>query len=151
MKRLAFYLLLLALAVTAGFFLLRPTPKPPIIPAAPGVNVRELKGTIQSLGVKVGDPVVVQIPQTDSRWKTLVIVPSSRDMMIDIGLGYELIRVDPPILPPLTLDAMATPARYGIGLSTPLTEHVDLEAGISRRWDASEIERYIGVGFQIAW
>jgi hypothetical protein len=157
-KRLAFYLLLVLLAVTAGFFLLRPTPEPPEPP--PSVSVVETNAVVKELPLKVGDPLTLRLETPRSKWKAVTIVPLdqrnkelrlSAPPLIDMGLAYELITVDPPILPEVSLDAVVTPNRYGLGGSIPITEHVDLEAGLSRRWDAKETERYLGVGFHIAW
>jgi hypothetical protein len=156
MKRLLFYLLLLALAVTAGFFLGYRKPakeaKPP-----PSVSVVETNAVVKELPLHKGDPLVLRMETPRSKWKAVTIVPLQQGNtqlvppLIDMGLAYELITVDPPILPEVSLDAVVTPNRYGLGGSIPITEHVDLEAGLSRRWDAKETERYLGVGFHIAF
>jgi hypothetical protein len=153
MKRLLFYLLLLALAVTAGFFLGYRKPakeaKPP-----PSVSVVETNAVVKELPLHKGDPLVLRMETPRSNWKSVVITPldlTMKPITLDMGLAYELITVDPPILPEVSLDAVVTPNRYGLGGSIPITEHVDLEAGVSRRWDAKEMERYVGVGFHIAF
>jgi hypothetical protein len=170
MKRLLFYLLLLALAVTAGFFLGYRKPakeaKPP-----PSVSVVETNAVVKELPLHKGDPLVLRMETPRSPWKSVVIAPerlsTTKAPAIDVGLAYELVKIDPDIkpitvplinwqigginLPEITLDAIGTPSRYGVGLSTPITDSVDLEAGISRRWDESTTERYIGVGFHIAF
>jgi hypothetical protein len=151
-KRLAFYLLLVLLAVTAGFFLLRPTPKPPKPP--PSVSVVEANAVVKELPLRVGDPLTLRLETPKSDWKAISLAAqnmTTQTIQLDMGLAYELMKVDPPILPEVTLDAVVTPNRFGLGGSIPITEHVDLEAGLSRRWDAKETERYVGVGFHIAW
>jgi hypothetical protein len=152
MKRLAFYLLLVLLAVTAGFFLLRPTPKPPKPP--PSVSVVETNAVVKELPLHVGDPLTLRLETPKSDWKAISLAAQSmttRTITLDMGLAYELLKVDPPILPEVTLDAVVTPNRYGLGGSIPITQNVDLEAGVSRRWDNAEMERYIGVGFHLAF
>jgi hypothetical protein len=156
MKRLAFYLLLLVLAVTAGFFLLHPKPKPPKPP--PSVSVVETNAVVKELPLHKGDPLVLRMETPRSNWKAITLAAQSmttQTIQLDMGLGYELVRLSPKLgpvkLPDLTLDGILTPNRYGLGGSIPITEHVDLEAGVSRRWDDATTERYIGVGFHIAF
>jgi hypothetical protein len=155
MKRLAFILLLLVLAVTAGFFLLRPKPEPPIVPATPpDISVTEANATVQEPFLNKGDKLVIRMETPRSDWKAITLAAQSmttQTIQLDMGLAYELITVDPPILPEVSLDAVVTPNRFGLGGSIPITEHVDLEAGISRRWDDAEMEKYIGVGFHLAF
>jgi hypothetical protein len=147
MKRLLIYLLLVILAEEA---------KPP-----PSVSVVETNAVVKELPLKVGDPLTLRLETPRSDWKAVTIVPLSQGNkqllppLIDMGLGYELARLSPKLgpvkLPDLTLDGILTPNRYGLGGSIPITEHVDLEAGLSRRWDDEATERYVGVGFHIAF
>jgi hypothetical protein len=160
MKRLLFYLLLLALAVTAGFFLGYRKPakeaKPP-----PSVSVVETNAVVKELPLHKGDPLVLRMETPRSKWKAVTVVPLQQGNtqplppLIDMGLAYEVLTLQPKLgpvkLPDLTLDAVLTPNRYGLGGSIPITEHVDLEAGLSRRWDDEQTERYIGVGFHLAF
>jgi hypothetical protein len=156
MKRLAFILPLLALVVTAGFFLLRPTLQPPKPP--PSVSVVETNAVVKELPLHVGDPLTLRLETPKSDWKAISLAAQSmttQTIQLDMGLAYELLTLRPELgpisLPEMSLDAVVTPNRYGLGGSIPITEHVDLEAGVSRRWDAGEMERYIGVGFHLAW
>jgi hypothetical protein len=158
MKRLLWYAAFLLLGIIAGLCLWFFRPKPPIVPAKPpDIAVVETNAVVKELPLKAGDPLVLRMETPRSKWKAVTIVPLQQGNtqlvppLIDMGLAYELITVDPPILPEVSLDAVVTPNRYGLGGSIPITEHVDLEAGLSRRWDAKETERYLGVGFHIAF
>jgi hypothetical protein len=155
MKRLLWYATFLCLGIVAGLCFWFFRPKPPVVPATPpDISVVETNAVVKELPLHVGDPLVLRMETPRSPWKSVVITPLDLNMKpitLDIGLAYELITVDPPILPEVSLDAVVTPNRYGVGGSIPITEHVDLEAGVSRRWDEGETERYVGVGFHIAW
>jgi hypothetical protein len=161
-RRLAVYIIIALLVVPAlvlaEMLFFRPSPKPPIIPATPpDISVTQTNSVVKELPLHKGDPLVLRMETPRSKWKAVTIVPLQQGNtqlvppLIDMGLAYELITVDPPILPEVSLDAVVTPNRYGLGGSIPITEHVDLEAGVSRRWDEGETERYVGVGFHIAW
>jgi hypothetical protein len=156
-KRLLWYAAFLLLSIVAGltFWFFRPTPEPPQPP--PSVSVVETNAVVRELPLHVGDPLTLRLETPRSNWKAVTIVPlvqGNKQLLpplIDMGLAYEFATIDPPILPEVSLDAVVTPNRFGVGGSIPITEHVDLEAGVSRRWDAKETEKYVGVGFHIAF
>lgn len=176
MKRLIKYsaIALCLVLVVVGALFFRPHPKPePAATVVPrkAVTVKEMKGTVGTLPVKAGDPITVRLEQPRGRWKSVVLTakPIERPAppVIDIGLGYEIVQtsseektITVPFtswelgsvkLPDMSLDAVATANRVGLGGSLKLTDHVDLEAGISRRWDDPELEKYIGIGFKYAF
>jgi hypothetical protein len=160
-KRLLWYAAFLLLGIVAGlcFWFFRPTPEPPEPP--PSVSVVETNAVVKELPLHKGDPLTLRLETPRSKWKAVTILPLQQGNtqplppLIDMGLAYEVLTLQPKLgpvkLPDLTLDAVLTPNRYGLGGSIPITEHVDLEAGLSRRWDAKETERYLGVGFHIAF
>jgi hypothetical protein len=173
MKRLFMYagLLVVVLLAFAGGWFFRPHPEPAATVVPPKeVTVKELKATVQSLPLKAGDPVTLRMEIPDSRWKGAGIVAQdlrTREVVLDMGLGYEVIRTQPetqPItvplvgweigsmkLPEMSADILATPDRLGIGGSLALNEYLDIMAGVSRRWDDGGSERYIGIGAQVNW
>jgi hypothetical protein len=162
MKRLLFYLAFLLLGIVAGLCLWFFHPKPPKLPAKPpDISVVETNAVVKELPLHKGDPLTLRLETPRSKWKAVTILPLQQGNtqplppLIDMGLAYEVLTLQPKLgpvkLPDLTLDAVLTPNRYGLGGSIPITEHVDLEAGLSRRWDEGETERYVGVGFHIAW
>jgi hypothetical protein len=158
MKRLLWYAAFLLLGIAAGlcFWFFRPTPKPSKSP--PSVSVVETNAVVRELPLHVGDPLTLRLETPRSDWKAISLAAQSmttQTIQLDMGLGYELARFSPELgpvkLPDLTLDGILTPNRYGLGGSIPIAEHVDLEAGVSRRWDDAEMERYVGVGFHLTW
>jgi hypothetical protein len=159
MKRLFMYAVLLLVAslavVVVLFFRPHPEPAPVATVVTPkAVTVKEMKGTVVP-PLKAGDPITVRLEQPEGRWKSVVLAAKPADRAappaIDVGLGYEIIQTSSeektitlPFtgwelgtvkFPGMSLDAIATANRAGLGGSLKLTEHVDLEAGISRRWD----------------
>jgi hypothetical protein len=175
MKRLvitAALLVVVALALAGGWFF---RPHPELEPAATvvppeEVTTKDLKGTVQTLPLKAGDPVTIRMELPDSRWKAAGIAAQNvqtREVELDMGLGYEVIRIQPetqPItvpllgweigsmsLPEMSADVLATPDRFGVGGSLALNEYLDLMAGVSRRWDDEALERYVGIGVKVMW
>jgi hypothetical protein len=172
MKRLIKYsaIALCLVLVVVGALFFRPHSKPePAATVVPPkeVTVKEMKGTVVAPPLKVGDPITVRMEQPQGQWKSVVVAAKPLERIappvIDVGLGYEIVQTSSeektitiPFtswelgsvqLPDMSLDAIATPNRLGLGGSIGLTDHVDLEAGISRRWDDPELEKYIGIGF----
>ncbi len=169
--RRSIFLLVCIVAGTAAFAswrLLghrRDVDPPPPVPFKAGVSLAPSWG---AGGVAAIPPSVPLVRVNDSsRWKGVGIVAETPNgPKLDAGLGYEFARVkikgEPKVpltgwrlgsieLPELTSDLVLTPNRAGIGGGLAITDHLDLEAGVSKPWGSSAQETYVGLGWHFAF
>jgi hypothetical protein len=162
-------LLAIILVFATGWWFFRPHPKPAATVVPPKtITAKEIKATVVSPPLRAGDSLTLRLEQPRGRWKAevLTVKPGSphesTSITLDAGLGYEILTLNPDIkpitvplvnwdigeidLPEVSLDAVVTPNRVGLGAGIPLTDNINIEAGVSRRWDDPRPEKYIGIG-----